>query len=78
MACLDGILDISEFLGRLIVHDLGDYRCHRRFAAGCLLSSFRCKSLIYMSLSQGLWVRLSSRLCEFPIPDVLDLGLERL
>jgi len=82
MARLNGMLDIRESLGRLIVHHLGDYRRHRRFTASCLFSSFGRRSLIYVSLPRGLWLRLcarlKARLCEFPIPDVLNLGLEGL
>lgn len=76
MARLDGILDVGEFLGRLIAHDLGNYRRHKRFATCCLLSNFRSRSLIYVSLPRGLWLRLRASFCEFPIPYVLNFGLE--
>ena len=76
MARLDGMLDIGEFLDRIIVHDFGDYRRHRRFDARSLLSSFKGRSLIYMSFPRGLWLGLRPRFCEFSIPDVLNLGLE--
>jgi hypothetical protein len=78
MARLNGMFDIGEFLGGLIVHDLGDYRRHRRFGACCLLSNFRSRFLIYVSLPRRLWLRLCARFCEFPIPDVLNLGLKGL
>ena len=76
MARLDGMLDVGEFLDRLIAHDLGDYRRHRRFAARGLLSNFGSRSLIYMSLPRSLWLRLRPCFCKFPVPDVLNLGLE--
>lgn len=78
MARLYGMLDVGEFLDRLIVHDIGDYRRHKRFAACCLLSSFRSRPLIYVSLPGSLWLRLHARFCKFPIPNVLNLGLEGL
>jgi len=71
MARLNRMLDIVSSWDVFIVHDLGDYRRHRRFAACCFLSRFRSRSLIYVSLPRAL-AETARALCEFPIPDVLN------
>ena len=79
MTSLDGMLDISELVGRVIDHELGDCRrCHRCLSTNCLLSSLRRRFLVYVPLPRDIWLRLCARFCEFPISDVLNLDLEGL
>ena len=78
MARLDGMLDVCEILSEFTDHGLGGYRgCRWRFTADCLLSNFGHRFVIYMP-PKGVGLRLRTRLNEFPISDVLNLGLEGL
>lgn len=59
MTRLDGILDVIEFFGRLIIREFRSYgRCCRRITSDSLLSDLRRELVICVSPSKGLWLGL--------------------
>jgi hypothetical protein len=59
MTRLDGILDMIEFFGRLIVRKLrGHGRCRWRISSDGLLSDPRRGFVICVSLSKDFWLGL--------------------
>jgi len=59
MTRLDGILDIIEFFGRLIVREFrGHGRCRWRITSDGLLSDLRRGLVVCVSPPKGLWLSL--------------------
>jgi len=59
MTRLDGILDIIELFGRLIIREFRGYgRCRRRITSDGFLSDLGHGLVICVSPSMGLWVSL--------------------